>query len=265
MVALIAWAALAGGAALGTLSARSWRRVARYWSNPAARPSPVALSRYFGPDARRRLEQGSALNAACLTGLTLVLLGGAWLPPDGTSGAQNPVAFAVAVFGLAVFLAGVLGQLSLGFLGRPLFVLPQHARNGAGGKSAAPGGRTTGSPSEQGTPMTSGPIPQEADGGAEILVFRDEADSYAQLRRYKVYVDGERVGDIRRGESCSRSVAPGPHRVQVKISWCSSQVSSVEVSPGDRLRFICRAAPGVESDPTAVYKRRNDFLLLRAV
>ncbi|SEN74602.1 hypothetical protein [Actinacidiphila rubida] len=262
---MISWAALAGGAALGALSARSWRRVARYWSNPAARPSPVALSRYFGPDARKRLEQGSALNAACLTGLALLLLGGAWLPPSRGSGSQNPFAFGVAVFGLAVFLAGALGQLSLGFLGRPLFVLPQHARGGTGDTSEAAGGRTTRSSPDQGHHMASAPISREPDGGAEILVFRDEADSYAQLRRYKVYVDGKRVGDIRRGESCSRSVAPGPHSVQVRISWCSSQVSSVEVSPGDRLRFICRAAPGVESDPTAVYRRRNDFLLLRAV
>lgn len=262
---MISWAALAGGAALGALSARSWRRVARYWTDPAARPSPVALSRYFGPEARRRLEQGSALNAACLTGLALLLLGGAWLPPGGRAGHQDPVAFAVAVFGLAVFLAGAVGQLTLGFLGRPLFVLPQHARGGTGGGSGAVRGRVPGSPRDEGTPMASTPTTREPGGDAEILVFRDEADSYAQLRRYKVYVDGRRVGDIRRGESCSRSVAPGPHTVQVKISWCSSQVSSVEVAAGDRLRFICRAAPGVESDPAAVYKRRNDFLLLRAV
>jgi hypothetical protein len=109
------------------------------------------------------------------------------------------------------------------------------------------------------------PHEHEHEGAAEILVFRDEADTYAQLRRYKVYVDGKRVRDVRRGENCVISVAPGAHTVQVKISWCMSPVSSVEVAPGDRLRFICRARSGVESDPTAVFRLRHDFLVLRAV
>ncbi|MFJ6837302.1 hypothetical protein [Streptomyces sp. NPDC091209] len=262
---VVAWAALAGGAALGALSARAWAQAARYWNNPAARPSPVALSRYFGPEARKWLEQGCGLNAACLTGLTLLLLGGAWLPPDRGAGTRNPVAFAVAVCGLAVFLAGVLGQLSLGFLGGPLFLLPRHARGGTDDKTGGPRGRTAGSPTEPGTRGVSAPIARASDGGAEIMVFRDESDAYAQLRRYRVYVDGKRVGDIRRGENCVRSLAPGPHTVQVRISWCSSRPSRVEVSPGDRLRFICRASPGVQSGPAAVYRRRHDFLLLRAV
>jgi hypothetical protein len=122
----------------------------------------------------------------------------------------------------------------------------------------------SGSSAGQGVDMVSVSLPQEDDAAAEILVFRDEADSYARLRRYRVYVDGKRVGDLRRGENCVISVAPGSHTVQVRISWCTSPVSSVQVSPGDRSRFICRARPGVESDPTAVFRLRHDFLVLRA-
>lgn len=48
-----------------------------------------------------------------------------------------------------------------------------------------------------------------------------------KLRRYKVYVDGEHVGDLRPGESWQRAV------------------------------------PGVESDPVAVFVRRHDFLTPR--
>jgi hypothetical protein len=97
----------------------------------------------------------------------------------------------------------------------------------------------------------------------EIAVRRDKADSYAQLRRYKVYVDGEHVGDLRRGETCLRAVSPGMHTVQVKISWCSSPPLSVGVSEGERQELVCRAVPGVESDPMAVFIRRHDLLTLR--
>ncbi|MEU6355919.1 hypothetical protein ABZ896_42520 [Streptomyces sp. NPDC047072] len=97
----------------------------------------------------------------------------------------------------------------------------------------------------------------------EISVRRDEADSYAQLRRYKVYVDGEHVGDLRRGETCLRAVSPGTHTVQVKISWCSSRPLSVGVSEGERQELACRAVPGVESDPMAMLTHRHDLLTLR--
>src|SRR5690242_6609954 len=105
---MASWAALAGSAAFGGLSARSWAQVARYWGDPAANPKPTALARFAGPAAQRRLTQGSLLNSVCLSGVTLLLLGGAWLPQHGGAGRQNPVAFTVALGGLAVFLAGCL-------------------------------------------------------------------------------------------------------------------------------------------------------------
>ncbi|MBM9504283.1 hypothetical protein [Actinacidiphila acididurans] len=239
--------------------------MARYWGDPTAHPSATALARFAGPAAQRRLARGSLLNSVCLSGVTLLLLGGAWLPRRGGAGTQNPVAFAVALGGLAVFLAGCLGQISLAFLGRPRFVLPKHARHDNADLTGRPSGPESGSSLGQGADTVSASLPVEHKGTAEILVIRDEADSYAQLRRYKVYVDGKRVGNLRRGENCVTSVAPGPHTVQVKISWCTSPVSRVDVAPGDRLRFLCRARPGVESDPTAVYRLRHDFLVLHPV
>lgn len=96
----------------------------------------------------------------------------------------------------------------------------------------------------------------------EISVRRDEADSFAQLRRYKVYLDGERVGDLR-GEICQRVVSPGVHTIQVKISWFSSPPLSIEVSEVERHELVCRAVPGAESNPMAVFIRRRDLLTLR--
>jgi len=262
---MVSFTALAGGAVLGAISVRSWVRVRRYWGDPAARPSPTALARLAGPAAKRRLAQGSLLNSVCLSGLSLLLLGGAWLPPHGAAGTRNPVAFAVALAGLAVFLGGGLAQLSLVFLGRPLFVLPKHARDDGGDIAGRRPGTGIGSSAGQGAGTASASLPHDHAGAGEILVFRDDADSSAQLRRYKVYVDGRRVGELRRGENCVTSVAPGAHTVQVKISWCTSPVSLVDMGRGDRLRFICRARPGVASDPTAVFRQRHDFLVLRSV
>ncbi|MFC4030118.1 hypothetical protein ACFO3J_01375 [Streptomyces polygonati] len=262
---MISLTALTGGAVLGVISARSWVRVARYWGDPTARPSPMALARLAGPAAKRRLARGSLLDSVCLSGLTLLLLGGAWLPRHGAADPRNPVAFAVALAGLAVFLGGCLGQISLVFIGRPLFVLPKHARGDDADTAGRRPGPQSGSSAGQGAAVAPTSLPYEQDGAAEILVFRDEADSYARLRRYKVYVDGKRVGDLRRGESCVTSVAPGAHTVQVRIDWCASPVSSADVARGDRLRFLCVARPGVESGPTAMFRMRHDFLLLRSV
>ncbi|MET7735851.1 hypothetical protein ABZT02_31480 [Streptomyces sp. NPDC005402] len=221
-------------------------RVVRRWDDPSAPPSPMAFARLFGPDARRRLEHVSLLNATCLSGVTLLLLGGAWLPPQGSTAKENPLALGVAALGLAVFSAGFLAQLSIGFFGRPQFFLPRPFRDV---KPDAPTAPTS--------------VPRVKGDMTEISVRRDEADSYAQLRRYKVYVDGERVGDLRPGETCQRAVSEGMHTVQVKISWCSSPPLSVGVSEGERQELVCRAVPGVESDPMAMIIRRHDLLTLR--
>ncbi|MFD6420687.1 hypothetical protein [Streptomyces sp. NPDC060198] len=101
------------------------------------------------------------------------------------------------------------------------------------------------------------------DDRTQIAVRRDEDDSYAQLRRYHVYVDGKRVGSVRPGEVCSVPTPAGTHTVQVKISWCSSPVLSVEVAPGQRKSLNCRAIPGAESNPVGVFSKRHEFLVLR--
>lgn len=127
-MAVTSWTALVGGAAFAAISARSWVRVVRYWREPTARTWEGPLSRLLGEKGRQRLESGAVLNSVCLSGLTLLLVGGAWLPPAGSSGARSPFALGVASAGLIVFLLGLVAQLSLVFFGRPSFVIPKHAR-----------------------------------------------------------------------------------------------------------------------------------------
>jgi hypothetical protein len=125
---MTSWTTLTGGAVFAAFSARSWVRAVRYWRDPTVRTSPGPLWRLLGEKGQRRLESGSVLNSVCLSGLTLLFLGGAWLPAAGSPGAMSPVASGVASAGLIVFLLGLVAQFSLVFFGRPSFVIPKHAR-----------------------------------------------------------------------------------------------------------------------------------------
>ena len=157
----------------------------------------------LGPKQQDRLERASLLNAACLSGLSVMFLGGAWLPADGAGHRAEPVAaFAVALAVLVVFCLAFVAQVMVAVTGQPAFLLAREKAMGVRPRSAGSGA--------------------PASAGTEVSVYRDDADSYAQLRRYEVYIDGKRVGRLRRGELVNIPVAVGSHSVQVRISWCSS-------------------------------------------
>ncbi len=82
--------------------------------------------------------------------------------------------------------------------------------------------------------MGARPRSAAASTTTEVSVYRDDADTYAQLRRYEVYIDGKRVGLLRRGELVNSPVTVGSHAVQVRNSWRSSGEVLVEVGAGER-------------------------------
>jgi hypothetical protein len=70
-----------------------------------------------------------------------------------------------------------------------------------------------------------------------IRIKRDSG--YAdRLRAYKVVLDGTIVGDIRNGQQLELKVAPGKHRLQLKIDWGSSNMVDFEINDRD-LEFQC--------------------------
>ncbi len=257
------WVALIGSLVFAGLAGRSWMRVARYWGDPAAPVSRSAMARYLGPEARRRLTEGAVTNSVCLSGLSILLCGGVWLPPAGDGREGSRLALGLAAGGLVIFIVGFCCQLSIVLIGRPAVLLPRHARG-----SQVPDGmvhrvRGEGEEREGMEAGSADPVGVESSGDrSTISVYRAEDDHYGQLRRYRVFVDGESVAELRRGEVCQQEVAPGRHTVQVRISWCSSPSVVVQVVPGERTSMICRAVPGVESDPLAVFTRRKNFLQL---
>ena len=60
-----------------------------------------------------------------------------------------------------------------------------------------------------------------------------------RARAYKVVLDGEEVGRVKRGESVSFDAAPGAHQLQLKIDWATSEPLSVDVVAGQDLHFEC--------------------------
>jgi hypothetical protein len=67
---------------------------------------------------------------------------------------------------------------------------------------------------------------------AELIVRRCTAAWQDRMRDYRVLVDGSERGRVGNGGELRVLVAPGRHRVQVKIDWCGSPAVDVDVEEG---------------------------------
>jgi len=63
------------------------------------------------------------------------------------------------------------------------------------------------------------------------------------LRSYKVVIDGNTVGDIRRGETKTYDVPPGRHEIHLEIDWAKSRNLELNLSSGDVASLTCSARP----------------------
>ena len=79
------------------------------------------------------------------------------------------------------------------------------------------------------------------------LVITRKSRWLNKLRGYSVWIDGEKKGVIRNGDTEEFLVAPGKHIVRCKVDWCSSrdyeftvnegEIAYVEVNPGMRYQW----------------------------
>jgi hypothetical protein len=73
-----------------------------------------------------------------------------------------------------------------------------------------------------------------------VIHIDRRANAYQdRARAYKVMLDGQEVGRVKRGESVSFDAAPGAHQLQMKIDWATSEPLDIQVAPGQDLRFEC--------------------------
>ena len=58
-------------------------------------------------------------------------------------------------------------------------------------------------------------------------------------RAYRIFVDDEEKGEIRRGETADFFVPEGTHRIQLIIDWCSSPEIEFTASAEETVEFEC--------------------------
>src|SRR3954452_23086889 len=58
-----------------------------------------------------------------------------------------------------------------------------------------------------------------------------------RARAYKVMVDGNEVGSVKRGETQTFQVPPGPHEVHMKIDWTRSPSVEADFAEGTDVRL----------------------------
>jgi hypothetical protein len=72
-----------------------------------------------------------------------------------------------------------------------------------------------------------------------ITLTREKARWRDRARAYKLKIDGVEAGAVRSGETLAVPLAPGMHRVQLALDWCTSPELQLD---GDRDHALrCKA------------------------
>jgi len=74
---------------------------------------------------------------------------------------------------------------------------------------------------------------------AEIRLKRIDGVRADHYRAYRVFIDNQRVGQIRVGQEKSFEVPPGEHELQLRIDWTTSEKLGMDLSDGERADFVC--------------------------
>jgi hypothetical protein len=73
-----------------------------------------------------------------------------------------------------------------------------------------------------------------------VKLHRDARNRWtARVWAYRVFIDGDEVGRIEWGESCTYSVSPGAHDVRLRIDWCGRRTRSFSLRSGEELAVLC--------------------------
>lgn len=91
---------------------------------------------------------------------------------------------------------------------------------------------------------------------ASVVLSRDRKGSRDIFRSYKVIIDGQEAGRIKRGQRLEFPLTPGRHVIFLRIDWCSSPRLELDVQPGQTVRLVC--APG--GSPRDGITDRNTYI-----
>jgi hypothetical protein len=80
------------------------------------------------------------------------------------------------------------------------------------------------------------------------------------LRAYRVYVDGQYVGNVRDGATAEFSVEPGLHEVFLRIGWLGSPWVRVQCVPQGIARLTCQGHVNPVAAITAGFFAPNRYV-----
>jgi len=101
--------------------------------------------------------------------------------------------------------------------------------------------------------------PELGTTSGEIIVGRPKGYYVAVYRRYRILIDGRKVGALKRGETLRTTVTAGSHTVAARIDWSGSPAVEVNVAPGGRVALDVEPS----SDPFAGMFSTDKMLTLR--
>lgn len=104
----------------------------------------------------------------------------------------------------------------------------------------------------------------------EKTTFRlTRVTSYAdRLRKYKIKVDDEVIGDIKPKVTKEFSITPGMHKIVLSIDWCRSNIVEINIKDGETLVMECGSSVSgwkLLLSSIYVFFRPHRYLWLRTI
>lgn len=62
-------------------------------------------------------------------------------------------------------------------------------------------------------------------------------DFFGIMRKLKVFIDGEHVGNVQWDNSKEFSISSGPHQLCVKMDWCKSEPINIDVGENEIVKY----------------------------
>ncbi|MES2951036.1 MAG: hypothetical protein V4858_21070 [Pseudomonadota bacterium] len=61
------------------------------------------------------------------------------------------------------------------------------------------------------------------------------------LRSYSILLNGQKIGELKNGETKLMPIGEGKHTLIAKIDWCGSESIHFSISPGETVNFSVRS------------------------
>ncbi|TNE54984.1 MAG: hypothetical protein EP344_13900 [Bacteroidetes bacterium] len=70
---------------------------------------------------------------------------------------------------------------------------------------------------------------------AKLIITR-KSEFVNRIRKYSIYLDGDKIGTIGDGETKEFDLAPGDHELKTTLDWCGSRTLRFHLAEGDTRR-----------------------------